>query len=263
MRFKLLLIGFLAFSICGISNAQSNKKSNNTKGKKNTTTVQTNAQTPSSSATARPVSNPNRPATAANPRGVESNELMEPEKNGGKPFFDVIGSIRPDMTMSFSPEELNPGKLSTLLYVAYGAVDKENRCYSAISTSPDAEIEIYVISREQIMKFDRNEHKLFTIRKVHFLEKLTIQNEMPVDAPLAIVYVCNPSTYRVNNEIGDIILSKGMNCGAIMQNVYLFCANEDLSCKIINIPDNVKAEFMKLINVKEAEVLCGQVIGNR
>ena len=264
MKLKLLLISFLTIGICSFSYAQSNKRNNSQNTSKNNQTTVTKPGNTNTTATNIPgASNPRRPATA-NPQGLTSTDLMEPEKNGGRPFYDVYSNIRPEMTMAFSPEDLSQEKMSTLLYIACGVTDKENRCYTAFTTNQDATIDIYVITREQIMKYDRLEHKLLVIRKVHFLEKVTMQREMPIDAPIAIVYVCNPNSFKPEeNDDNDIFITKGGNCGAIMQNVFLYCANEDLSCKAISIPNNVKAEFLKHINSRDAEVLYGQIIGRR
>ena len=177
--------------------------------------------------------------------------------------MDILNNIHIERDINISPEELNIQQISNLLFTACGKTEKESNSYTALYTNEQPIIEIYVVTREQIMKFDKEEHQLLIIRKGHYLDKITMQREMPIDAPMAIVYTCNTKAPRDPETDGMPFLVEGINCGAIMQNVFLHCVSEELSCKAISIPEQTKEELLKAMNLKGEQILYGQIVGRK
>ena len=265
MKFKFLLASALLISFSCIANAQTPKKKTSSTTAKSATTQVNKSKSPNA-ATATPpaTSSPRKAATAANSRVLGQDALPEPEKHGGKPFVDMLSNIRIENTVNFSPEDLRSEQISNLLFTACGKTDPQTNSYTAFYTGENSNIDIYVINREQIMKFDKEQHMLLVIRKGNFLDKVTMQREMPMDAPLALIYTSNIQQEPVSDKDDAMpFLVEGMNCGAIMQNVFLYCVSEDLSCKAISIPETVKNELMRAINMKNGQILYGQIIGRR
>ena len=262
MKFKLLLASVLLISFGCIANAQTPKKKTSNNQTKSTSTQTAKPKSPSA-ATAPSTAPSRKPATAVNTNVLGQGSLPEPEKHGGKPFMDVFSNIRIENSIGFSPEELRTEQISNLLFTACGKTEKESNSYTAFYTGETPSIDIYVVTREQIMKYDKEEHTLLIIRKGHFLEKITMQRDMPIEAPLAILYTCSKDILPSPDTDSMPFFEEGMNCGAIMQNVFLYCMSEELSCKAISISDQTKQEFQKLMNLRNGQILYGQIVGMR
>ena len=182
MKFKLLLISVLLISFGYIANAQTPKKKPSNNQTKNTSTQTAKPQSPNA-ATVPATSAPRRPATAANSHAFGHDILPEPEKHGGKPFMDMLSNIHIENDVNFSPEELRTEQISNLLFTACGKTEKEYNSYTAFYIGEKPQIDIYIVTREQIMKYDKEEHMLVVIRKGHFWTKSPCKANGPLKLP--------------------------------------------------------------------------------
>ncbi|MBO7464841.1 MAG: nitroreductase family protein [Bacteroidales bacterium] len=215
------------------------------------------ATTPRTTATAptRPTSS--RPASAMG--RVNDEELPDFERSGGKPMLDAFRERENSHSLQ-REETMEPQKLSQLLWMACGQTTPNN--YTALQTSDMPCVEMYMINNNGIYRYEREIHQLTAIRKGKFANTL-MGNEISVDAATAFFFVFQPG--KASNEMGRAITETEayIDCGAIMQNIALFCANEDMACIPIAFSDKNKTDLLKAINLPEAMVLYGIAIGRK
>lgn len=151
-------------------------------------------------------------------------ELPDPQREGGMPLMEAL-QIRKS-TRNFSEEELPSQVLSNLLWAAFGV----NRPESGKRTAPSArnwqEIDIYVALEKGLFLYDAASHSLKPVLPVD-LRAQTGMQDFVGRAPINLVYVADLT--RMGDASAD---QKKMYASAdasfIAQNVYLFCASEDL-----------------------------------
>ena len=141
-------------------------------------------------------------------------QLPAPQKTGGKPLMEAL-SLR-QTTREFSPEELDMQTLSDLLWAAYGFNRPGKRVVP--SANNKQEIDLYVCLKSGIYFYDAEANVL--IQKVEGDHRKSMgKQEFVWDAPLNLFLVGN----------SDISGSYQIDSGFIVQNVYLFCASNDLA----------------------------------
>ena len=109
--------------------------------------------------------------------------------------------------------------------------DLIQRLLTAATWAPSAhnrqEIDLYVAMSNGLFRYDAFNHTLETILR-RDIRSLTGKQKFPAQAALNLVYVADFS--RVKNVPRDAALEvAAISTGAIVQNVYLFCASEGLA----------------------------------
>jgi len=151
-------------------------------------------------------------------------KLPEPHMTQGMPLMDALKARH--STREFSSRELSDQVLSDLLWAADGV----NRPESGKRTAPSArdwrEIDIYVVRAQGVWRYDPPAHVLQPVL-AEDIRALTGQQEFVATAPLNLVYVAD------FDRMGDAgleqqVLYSATDTGFIAQNVYLFCASQEL-----------------------------------
>ena len=176
-------------------------------------------------------------------------QLPKPQTNGGKPLMRVLNkrkSIR-----EYSEKELSKQVLSNLLWAASGI----NRTDTGKRTAPSAmnwqEIDIYVATSNGFFLYDAQKHQLQTILKKDIRALTGTQNYVKT-APLNLVFVADFSKMGSILKEHKIFLSAA-NTGFISQNVYLFCASENLATVVRASVD--KEKLAKLIGLNANQMI--------
>jgi hypothetical protein len=244
MKLKCFLIALLCAGCTLVSYGQR-------KPSKPTTAKPTTAKT-----AATPKSRSQQP-TAVIPNAAET--LPNVEKTGGKPFMDVLREREnlPGIQREEIPQEL----LSSLLWAACGVTTTpENR--TAMQTTPMCQIGVYVINESGIYRYEAETHELACIRNGHYSHLLTDNGQPSTDASIALFFVFSSGAHTADGvEIKE--MEAGINCGAIMQNIALYCTNMDFASLPFAFSDAHKSELLKLINQPEAVIMYGMAIGRR
>lgn len=243
MKQKLLLIALLCIGCTLVSNAQRKPAA------KPVTTR------PAQSTTA---ATQHRPASRAASAAKVGQSLADFEKSGGKPFMDVLRDR--ENPVSLQRENIEPEQLSKMLWVACG--QNPQNVLTAMQTTQTLSVEIYLINENGIYKYESENHQLNCIRKGQYLN-LLMGNEISVDAATALFFVFQPNMTGSENRPVMTEMEAGINCGAIMQNVTLFCSSEDLVGMPVSFSENNKAELLKAINLPEAIIMYGMAIGRK
>jgi SagB-type dehydrogenase family enzyme len=196
-------------------------------------------------------------------------KLPPPQTEGGKPLMQALKE-RKSTRGNFGPEEKLPMQtLSNLLWAADG-VNRPDGHRTAPSAADWQNIEIYVATADGLFVYDSPQHalKVVTTQDVRATSGLEGQAAGPMKqdfaktAPVSLVYVADMAKTKgmkwQGEDVGPVWSAAGV--GAIAQNVYLFCASENLACILRAMVDASKiSEVFKLR--PEQKVLLTSTIG--
>ncbi|MCL1821261.1 MAG: SagB/ThcOx family dehydrogenase [Prolixibacteraceae bacterium] len=173
--------------------------------------------------------------------------LPKPKKTGGIPLMEALS--KRSSHREFSKEEIDNQTLSNLLWAAWGY----NR--EGMRTAPSANnkqcIDLYVVKKSGAYRYDALNNKLIQVNSED-VRKNAGKQEFVWEAPLNFIYVAD-------KEKGGWPQT---DCGFIAQNVYLFCASENLVTVVRGFfdVDDVK----KALKLKDnQETILTQTIGKR
>ena len=174
-------------------------------------------------------------------------KLPAPKKTGGKPLMEAL-NLR-QSTREFSSKALNNQTLSNLLWAAYGFNRADKRV--APSANNKQEFEVYVALEKGIYLYDAKANFLILKVKGDF-RKNTGKQDYVAKAPVNLMFVADLEKMGKDMACAD--------CGFISQNVYLFCASENLGTVVRGYFD--KDELHKLLKLAEKqEVILTQTVG--
>ena len=179
--------------------------------------------------------------------------LPPPQTDGGRPLMQVLKDRK--TTRDFAPEKLSAQVLSNLLWAAFGVNRPDGR-----RTAPSAmnwqEIDIYVAVSDGLFLYDAKANRLQPVLAQDVRSATGTQDFVGV-APLNLVYVAD----RTKSGSGpDSDLYTGADAGFISQNVYLFCASENLATVVRGSVD--RAALAKVMKLRpEQKILLAQTVG--
>lgn len=195
-----------------------------------------------------------------NVKAQENKDIKLPAaiKSGGKPLMEALNKRASERV--FSAKELSMQELSDLLWAADGI----NRQETGKRTAPTAmnwqDMEIYVILKTGIYKYNPKDHLLEFIKAGNFM-KYAGKQDFVENAALNLVMVSDTSKMK-NTANEDRLLYAGIHAGAIVQNIYLYCASTELNtvtrryvdipelAKIIGLPQNKMIVITQTVGYK-------------
>ncbi|GHT14991.1 hypothetical protein FACS189426_22150 [Bacteroidia bacterium] len=149
----------------------------------------------------------------------------------------------------YSDKELSLQTLSDLVWAAYGFNREDKR--TAPSSQDKQEIDLYVSLKTGIYFYDGKAQKL--ILKAKGNHQATTGRQAFVEiAPVNFVFVAN-----LDKNSRDAAL---IDCGFISQNIYLFCASENLNSVVRGSYDKEGLQSLLKLTEKQ-EVLLTQTVG--
>lgn len=169
--------------------------------------------------------------------------LPAPVMTGGKPLMEALKDRKTGR--SFSDKPLEQQMISNLLWAAFGI----NRPESGKRTAPSAvnyqETDLYVCLVTGVYLYDAEKNVLKMLIPKDLRAKMGKQSFVG-DAPVVIVFVANYDRMGKSSE-KDKENYAGIDVGYISQNIYLFCASEDLSTVVLGWIDKIEmASELKL-----------------
>jgi SagB-type dehydrogenase family enzyme len=179
--------------------------------------------------------------------------LPPPQTDGGRPLMQVLKDRK--TTRDFAPDKVPQQLLSNLLWAAFGVNRPDGR-----RTAPSAmnwqEMDIYVATSDGLFRYDAKGNRLEPVL-AQDIRQATGTQPFVATAPLDIVYVADLSKTRSG---ADADLFTAADAGFIGQNVYLFCASENLATVVRgSIDRSVLAKAMKLR--PEQKIILAQTVG--
>jgi len=191
----------------------------------------------------------------------EKEIILEKPQIKEKPLLKILNERK--STREFIEKEISDQMLSNLLWAAFGI----NRPESGMRTAPSVlnlqEIEIYVATTSGLFLYAPKYHKLELIHNIDIREFTgNPGTDFPKTAPINLIFVADLSKYVMFGD--DETLKKIMvfsDVGYISQNVYLFCASENLATVVLGAIDTkTLKEKMKLR--EEQLILLTQPVGH-
>ena len=166
-------------------------------------------------------------ALAVSAENVKPITLPTVEKTGGMPLMQALAERR--SSRSFATAEVPDVLLSRMLWAACGINRPDGR-----RTTPTAkntqDMDIYVMRASGAYRYDARTHALVPVNLGDHRQTAGKQ-KYAQEAPLTLIYVQDTErSLKDDSPQYGTVRYGGVHAGAIMQNVYLFCAQERLAC---------------------------------
>lgn len=179
-------------------------------------------------------------------------ELPEPSKSGGMPLMEALANRRTGR--NFDPEKmLSERQLSDLLWAAAG-INRPDGKRTAPTACNWQEIDVYVALKEGVFLYNPQEHRLDPVLAEDVRSSVGIQG-FTKNAPVGLIYVADYSRMKLGKEFYS-----ATDTGFISQNVYLYCASENLSTVVLGLVNKPGLE-KKLGLGKKQHVVLTQCVG--
>lgn len=154
---------------------------------------------------------------------TDSIQLPPPAVTGGMPLMEALAARR--SSREFSAEALDLQTLSNLLWAAWGFNREHKR--TAPTSHNRQDIDLYVITHEGTYLYDARDNRLVVVTDED-LSSFSGSQEFVTTAPLNIAIVSDTSKITGKTPQG-VIEAIYANTGFVSQNIYLFCASENLA----------------------------------
>ena len=154
---------------------------------------------------------------------TDSIQLPPPAVTGGMPLMEALAARR--SSREFSAEALDLQTLSNLLWAAWGFNREHKR--TAPTSHNRQDIDLYVIMHEGTYLYDARDNRLVVVTDED-LSSFSGSQEFVTTAPLNIAIVSDTSKITGKTPQG-VIEAIYANTGFVSQNIYLFCASENLA----------------------------------
>lgn len=190
--------------------------------------------------------------------------LPDPEKTGGMSLREALTLRRTER--EFGDTDLNIQELSNLLYSAGGVNRPEGKLVYPVGMGVQDTL-IFAVMKDGIYHYVPQSHSLEQIEYGDHRAECS-ESEIPSHASVNLVYVHDLEPWKefLTGERPipkDAAVRMGMfHSGAIMQNVYLFAASQNMNCVVQGSFDNAKLrELLKLNDTQTITLL--QSLGRR
>ena len=151
-------------------------------------------------------------------------KLSKPELKSGKLLMQALNDRK--SSRSFSTKELPESILSNLLWSGFGVNRKDGK-HTAPSAVNAQNITIYVAMEKGVYKYVPEKLQLQPVLNKDIRKYFGYQDFLQI-APVVLIYVANFSTLNKMSK-NDRMFYSATNTGYISQNIYLYCASENLA----------------------------------
>ena len=155
-------------------------------------------------------------------------KLPKPIMKGGMPLMEALKNRQ--TLRDFSEKKLSTQQLSNLLWAAYGI----NRPESGKRTAPSAvnwqEIDIYVALEKGTYKYSAKDNKLIFLN-ANDVRKNIGKQTFTKKAAVCLAYISDYKKMKTKDEKKDFY--SATDTGFISQNVYLYCASENMATVVL------------------------------
>ncbi len=182
-------------------------------------------------------------AGAAGAQEPSAIKLPAPKTDGGMPLMQALKARHSER--EFGAASLSRQVLSNLLWAAWG-INRPDGHRTAPSASNKQEIEVYVTLPDGAFVWDAKANTLNPVAGGD-LRGATGTQPFPATAAVNLVYVADMSKAGRPATDPQQAMNIGADAGAIMENVYLFCASEGLVSVVrASVPKEALAKQLKL-----------------
>ncbi len=165
-------------------------------------------------------------------------KLPPPQKEGGMPLMKAL-SLRKSTRGNFGPDtKLSMQQISNLLWAANG-VNRDGGYRTAPSAIDWRNIDIYITTADGLFLYDAEKNILKVLGKED-VRAVAGRQDFVKTAPLNLIYVADlaKATFPGAKEPAPTAeMWSFAGVGFVAQNVYLFCASENLACIVRAMAD--------------------------
>jgi len=186
--------------------------------------------------------------------------LPAPDKTGGAPLMQAFNNRI--STREYDSRQLSQNQLSNLLWAAWGINRPETGKHTAPSSNNRQEMMVYVALESGLYLYLPETHSLKQIHN-RDIRKATGKQDFVEIAPVNLIYVADLAKAGVakpETAGPESLNTSYINTGFMAQNVYLWCASENLACVVrgwVDIPELSKAMALPAIQ----RVIITQTVG--
>jgi len=185
----------------------------------------------------------------------QSIKFASPPDTGGKPLMEALYQRKTEREIK--PEKLSVEQLGNLLWAAFGINRPANDHRTAPSAMNSQEMDIYAATAEGLYVYRPKPHQLELVSKQD-LRAQTGGAAFATNAPVTLIYVADLS--RLDKASGDTrVIYANFDAGCICQNVYLFCASENLATVVHDLNRGPLEAALKL--KPEQRIIMAQAVG--
>jgi SagB-type dehydrogenase family enzyme len=190
------------------------------------------------------------------PKEVVQIKLPPPQTNIGKPLMQAL--MMRSSSRTFSTKELPAQEISNILWAADGINRKESGKRTVPSAMNKQEVTIYISMKDGVYYYDEKDNSLVLVLKEDIRAK-TGKQDFVKTAPLNLIYVADFAKMGEGKD-EDKIMYSAADVGFIAENVYLYCASQNLSVVVRGSVD--KIELAKILKLKPSQkIILTQTVG--
>jgi len=187
---------------------------------------------------------------------TRATQLPDPQTEGGKPLMQVLSERK--STREFSYRDIPSNILSNLLWAANGVNRADTGERTAPSTKNMQEIDIYVAKADGLYLYDAKSNTLVPILDQDIRVYTGVQGFVK-DAPVNLIYVADYNKMS-SLTIGEKEFYSACDTGFVSQNVYLFCASNNLATVVRGAVN--KLTLGKIMKLRPSQrIILTQTIG--
>ena len=171
-------------------------------------------------------------------------KLPAPNTKGGMPLYEAL--MLRQTNREFSDKQLTDQQLSDLLWCANGENRRDGK-RTAPSARNAQEIDIYVFNEKGVFLFvpEKNVLKMI-LPEDHRAEMSGRGGKMITSAPVTLLFFANYDKMNGFDEAGREFYG-ATDAGFVSQNVYLYCAANNLNTVVMGAIDRPRImEFLKM-----------------
>lgn len=180
-------------------------------------------------------------------------QLPKPKIKGGMPLMEALNARH--TSRDFSDKMLSNQQLSDLLWAANGVNRKDGK-----RTAPSArncqEIDIYVYLSSGVYLYDAAANSLL-LKKTGDFRKEAAMQPFAQTAPVLLVFVADYEKMKGMDDEAKVFYG-ATDAGYVSQNVYLYCASEDMNTVVLG---SIYRDKIKDLLGFNGKAILGQPIG--
>ena len=162
-----------------------------------------------------------------NAQSNDTTVLPHPDKIGGLPLMNALNERH--SSRNFIKKDLTAQQLSNLLWATFG-VNRPDGRRTAPSARNYQEVDVYIATAHGVYLYNAFKNALIRISDKDLRATTGTQGYVK-DAAVDLVYVLDKKRVPGDNDEGKLV-GAAISAGAMVQNVYLYCASEGLGCVV-------------------------------
>lgn len=180
-------------------------------------------------------------------------KLPEPKQTGGCPLYEALSKRKTIREYESTP--LTMQQISNLLWCADGVTRRDGR-----RTAPSARncqgIDIYVLTEKGTYLYEPQKHSLIMQIPKDLRRMACTRNAFATKAPVILLFVANYDRMTKMDDASREFYG-ATDAGYISQNVYLYCAAENLGTVVMGAID--RDNLAKLLSI-HGKVILAQAV---